>query len=70
MEDYQLKAVLDCVSIYADLNSNLYLTSESVKRLDDYINTLKEKIRQYNDLVHYLNKEIVNLTQELNKLDL
>ena len=45
--DYQLNAVLECISIYADLTSDLLLTNDDVKRLDDYINTLKEKIKQY-----------------------
>lgn len=70
MEDYQLNAVLDCISIYADLNSNLYLTSESVKRLDDYINTQNEKIKQLKELAIMLDKsnDIVNITKEVEEL--
>ena len=68
--DYQINVVLDCIKIYADLDNELLLTKSDVKRLDDYINTQNEKIKQLKDLIHYLNRDIVNLTEEISSIEL
>ena len=70
MEDYPLKAVIDCISIYADFDNSLYLTSESVKILDDYINSQNKKIEELKNLVNYQANEIVNLTEQINSIEL
>lgn len=61
--NYQLNALLQVIQIYSDLDSDLYLNKSDVKRLDDYIDTQNEKIKQ-------LSKALVNVTKELEELEL
>lgn len=68
--NYQLNALLECIDIYADLNSELLLSESDVKRLSDYINTQNEKIKQLRKLAIMLDKSnnIVNMTKEVEEL--
>lgn len=68
--NYQLNALLECIDIYADLNSELLLSESDVKRLSDYINTQNEKIKQLRDLSIYLAKELTNMTKEIEEIEL
>lgn len=70
--NYQLNALLDCIDIYADLNSKLLLSESDVKRLSDYINTQNEKIKQLRKLAIMLDKSnnIVNMTKEIEEIEL
>lgn len=68
--NYQLNALLECIDIYADLNSKLLLSESDVKRLSDYINTQNEKIKQLRKLAIMLDKSnnIVNMTKEVEEV--
>lgn len=68
--NYQLNALLECIDIYADLNSELLLSESDVKRLSDYINTQNEKIKQLRKLAIMLDKsnDIVNMTKEVEEV--
>lgn len=68
--NYQLNALLECIDIYADLNSKLLLSESDVKRLSDYINSQNEKIKQLRDLSISLDKELTNMTKEVNSIEL
>lgn len=61
--NYQLNALLQVIEIYSDLDSDLYINKSDVKRLNDYIDTQNEKIKQ-------LSKALVNVTKELEELEL
>lgn len=61
--NYQLNALLQVIQIYSDLDSDLYINKSDVKRLNDYIDTQNEKIKQ-------LSKALVNVTKELEELEL
>lgn len=61
--NYQINALLQCIQIYSDLDADLHLNKSDVKRLDDYIDTQNEKIKQ-------LSKALVNVTKELEELEL
>ena len=68
--NYQLNALLECIDIYADLNSKLLISESDVKILSDYINTQNEKIKQLCKLVIMLDKSnnIVNMTKEVEEV--
>ena len=61
--NYQINALLQVIQIYSDLDSDLYINKSDVKRLNDYIDTQNEKIKQ-------LSKALVNVTKELEELEL
>ena len=68
--NYQLNALLECIDIYADLNSKLLLSESDVKRLSDYIRIQNEKITQLRKLAIMLDKSnnIVNMTKEVEEV--
>ena len=68
--NYQLNALLECIDIYADLNSELLLSEYDVKRLSDYIRAQNEKIKQLRKLAIMLDKSnnIVNMTKEVEEV--
>ena len=68
--NYQLNALLECIDIYADLNSELLLSESDVKRLSDYINTQNEKIKQLRKLAIMLDKGYTNVTKEVEEIEL
>lgn len=68
--NYQINAILQCIDIYADLDSKLLLSNNDVKRLSDYIRDQDEKIRQLRDLSIKLDRELSNMTKEIESLDL
>lgn len=68
--DYQINAVLECISIYADIGSDLRLNEADVKRLNDYIDSQNKKIEELRSLVNYQANEIVNLTEQINSIEL
>lgn len=71
MEDYELNAVLNKINIYDEYTHTiLMLRDNEVHKLKDYIDTQNEKIKQLTALIHYLNNEIVNLTEEINSIEL
>ena len=68
--NYQLNALLECIDIYADLNSKLLLSESDVKRLSDYINNQNEKIKQLSNLSIMLDNKLNNMTKEIEELNL
>ena len=68
--NYNIELIKTLIELYSDLNKGINFTANDVKLLFDYIKTLEDKNKQYNDLILYLNREIINLTEELNKLEL
>lgn len=48
----------------------IILKGFDVRVLNDYIRTQKEKIRQFKELVIYLDKDLTNVTKELEELKL
>lgn len=68
--DYQLNALLECINIYADLNSDLKLESDDVKRLSDYIETQRKKIEELKKLAVMYDKELINMTKEVEDITL
>ena len=68
--DYQLESLLKAISIYSDIVSEMRISEADVKRLVDYINTQNKKMEELNKLINYQVNEIVNLTEEINNLDL
>ena len=71
MEDYELNAVLDKIKIYDEYEHTLLqLRDNEVHKLKDYLEAQEEKIKQLTGLIHYLNNEIINMTEELNSIEL
>lgn len=71
MEDYELNAVLDKIKIYDEYKHTLLeLRDNEVHKLKEYLDTQEEKIKQLTGLIHYLNNEIINMTEELNSIEL
>jgi hypothetical protein len=68
--DYQLNALLECINIYSDLNSDLQLKSDDVKRLSDYIKTQNKKIEELKKLAIMYDKELTNMTKEVEEINL
>lgn len=69
MEDYELNAVLDKIKIYDEYEHTLLILRDNeVHKLKDYIDTQNEKIKQLRDLSISLDKELVNLTREVEEI--
>ena len=66
---------IEVIVKYLDLAETLgvdeiKLTGCDVRVLNDHLRTLYEQQRQLKDLIKYLNKDIVNLTQEVGSIEL
>ena len=71
MEDYELNAILDKIKIRDEYEHTvLQLRDNEVHKLKEYLDTQEEKIKQLKGLIHYLNNEIINMTEELNSIEL
>lgn len=71
MQDKYLDSILDYLDTSIKLSVNkITLTADNVRKLREYIDTQNEKIKQLKDLISYLNGEIINLTEEINKIEL
>ena len=49
---------------------NIYLSGADIRVLNDYIRTQNEKIKQLRDLSIYLDKELTNITKEIEEIEL
>lgn len=61
--------ILDYLELAEELGlDSVTLNGADIRRLNDYIRTQKEKIRQLRDLSISLDKELVNLTREVEEI--
>lgn len=51
-------------------SEEVILKGFDLRVLNDYIRTQKEKVRQLNNLIEYLYKELENITNELDNIEL
>ena len=66
---------IDLIIKYLDLAETLgveevKLTGCDIRVLNDHLRTLYEQKRQLAELIKYLNKEIINLTEEVGSIEL
>ena len=61
--------ILEYLELAEELGlDSITLNGADIRRLNDYIRTQKEKIRQLRDLSISLDKELVNLTREVEEI--
>ena len=66
-----IEVILEYLKLCEEFGTdNIYLSGADIRVLNDYINTQKEKIRQLRNLSISLDKELTNLTKELEELKL
>ena len=66
-----IEVILEYLKLCEEFGTdNIYLSGADIRVLNDYINTQKEKIKQLRSLSIYLDKELTNLTKELEELKL
>lgn len=71
MRDLYLDSILEYIDTSIKLSVNkITLTATDIRKLREYIDTQNKKISQLKYLISYLNGEIINLTEEINKIDL
>lgn len=66
---------IDTIIKYLDLAETLgveeiKLTGCEIRVLNDHLRTLYEQKKQLTNLIYYLNKDIVNLTEEIGSIEL
>ena len=69
--NYELNSVLAKIDIYDKYeHTMLTLRDKEVHLLHDYIKTQEQKIKQLRDLSIYLDKELTNMTKEIEEIEL
>lgn len=64
-----ISVILEYLSLCEEFGTdNIYLSGADIRVLNDYIRTQNEKIKQLRDLSIYLDKELVNMTKEVEEL--
>lgn len=66
-----IEVILEYLKLCEEFGTdNIYLSGADIRVLNDYINTQKEKIRQLRNLSISLDKELTNLTKEIEEIKL
>ena len=64
-----INVILEYLNLCEEFGTdNIYLSGADIRLLNDYIRTQNEKIKQLRDLSIYLDKELVNMTKEVEEL--